>query len=37
MCVEIVRRLTVNLYANANCTPEPPTAITLALGLCSID
>jgi hypothetical protein len=35
-CVEIVRRLVVNLYANQNCTPEPPTATTIALALCSI-
>jgi hypothetical protein len=36
-CVEMVRRRVVNLYANQDCTPEPPTPTPRNLALCSID
>lgn len=35
-CVEIIRNRRVDLYANQDCTPEPPRPTRLDFALCSI-
>lgn len=35
-CVERATNVTIDLYANQNCTPEPPTPTPVTLALCTI-